>query len=344
VSTCASFFPPDPLTPMISSKCFAFLTIVGASKITTCVDLPWGIVPQVVIPQCAGWESWPEAMGRPCNQSIARSYCPDTTDSQAPVSFLSDQERATPYTSYTPSTGGCTPPTGCTAVTVPAVPGNCSGGTITGVTDAPFGALTDFSIAWTTDCASQEVTITLRARSNGWIGVGLHDAGTATQSIPVPSTKMFNADIVQGSPSGLRDRMGQASYNVPVDKATPVATSVSSSRSLGYTEVEFKRPFVSAQGVTLAPDRFVWVIAAVNAASDDLDAAHTTKGALPARISLFGGRSESQTSTCVSVGTTTGNPGTGTVATGPGSVSAGLALTSSNAVGALLAALATLLR
>jgi len=136
---------------------------------------------------------------------------------------------------------------------------------IQGEKDCGMGR-TDFRVSWKTDCTKKRITFEMESRvgPGGWIGFGIHDAGTATAKVPFPAEKMRGADIVQGS-AGLnyiKDSKA-VGYTTPIQKGKPGAELVSKKYVNGKTVVTYTRPFDSQEGVSIKEDRFVYLICAV---------------------------------------------------------------------------------
>eukprot|EP00416_Gambierdiscus_australes_P018676 CAMPEP_0171062606 /NCGR_PEP_ID=MMETSP0766_2-20121228/5142_1 /TAXON_ID=439317 /ORGANISM="Gambierdiscus australes, Strain CAWD 149" /LENGTH=731 /DNA_ID=CAMNT_0011518405 /DNA_START=17 /DNA_END=2209 /DNA_ORIENTATION=- len=166
---------------------------------------------------------------------------------------------------------------------------------IVGERDCGMGD-SDFRVSWLTDCNSSTVTFHMEARNvhDGWLALGLIDAGSAEDTLDIPATKMKGADIVQASLSShsLKDAVG-VGYVTPHLKTTPVAELVSAVTENDKTVVKFRRPFESPDGVSLKEDGFVYMICALRSVSDGFEAKHSQAHASLQRISLFGGIAES---------------------------------------------------
>ena len=150
------------------------------------------------------------------------------------------------------------------------------------------------TVSWSTDCANREVTFELEAHSNGWLALGLIDAGTADAKLDPPATKMAQADIVQVKVTDgtLKDAWG-SDYQMPESKATTAAELLSLSSVNGKKVVKFKRSFDSPDGVSLREDGFVYMLCALRSSSDAFTGKHEKANFIRTRVSLFGGTPES---------------------------------------------------
>eukprot|EP00927_Polykrikos_kofoidii_P047249 TRINITY_DN4136_c0_g4_i1.p1 TRINITY_DN4136_c0_g4~~TRINITY_DN4136_c0_g4_i1.p1 ORF type:complete len:1096 (+),score=132.72 TRINITY_DN4136_c0_g4_i1:72-3359(+) len=294
--------------------CWATLSVVGKNPVTTCLDYP--------DPAQNKWPTYDtdckwcvhnnyfEAACSPCNVDIPFARCPglgedmgtgrvDDAFSRRGNPNAGNDVSVLKYLPFDYTQGSCDA-LSSDAEEVPATPGRClaDGQKVAGAKDCPFKWGGSLRISWETDCSAQQVRFDIEKSGggDGWLAVGLHDAGSVTSPQTFPPTRMNGADIVQISPAtnAIKDALGD-DYKTPRPKSVAVATLLSSEVSGGRQRASFTRPFTSAEGVTLAEDRFVWLICAYRSSSSDLDAKHEQATALSrSRISLFGGVAESK--------------------------------------------------
>jgi len=312
--------------------CVGTLSVVGKGNFRTCADHPWGFPGFTPPPQCYEGDTARVYPVPQCNMSMPRTYCP--SNKVTGQYLITDAIRRKSFTEYKAATRNLCAGSGQNRVFVPALAGSCRAPTSSANADTstsddtrsmPISARSDdtssslmvaaarnagiiqggldcgvgrnqFRVSWQTDCQKREITLQMEAQvsESGWLGIGLHDAGTATEKMDLPSTKMMGADIVQGSVSapGLKDSKA-VGYTSPPAKATDVAQLVSKKFENGKSAITFKRPFDSPEGVSLQEDRFVYMICAVRHSSNVYWAKHEGARASPVRVSFFGGIAES---------------------------------------------------
>eukprot|EP00931_Biecheleriopsis_adriatica_P066205 TRINITY_DN40604_c0_g1_i1.p1 TRINITY_DN40604_c0_g1~~TRINITY_DN40604_c0_g1_i1.p1 ORF type:complete len:1011 (+),score=183.81 TRINITY_DN40604_c0_g1_i1:116-3148(+) len=292
--------------------CWATLSVVGKNPMRKCYDQPdvsqnkwptydtdckWCVDNNKFDGQC--WQ---------CNVAIPFTRCPgegeDMGSGRVDDSFSRRGDPNAGHTAdilkYTPLSivsASCDAKLGVPEV-VPAIPGKCpaSGEVISGTKECPFKWGGSMLISWETNCATKTIKFELqKGGSNGWMAIGLHDAGTSSNPKDFPATRMNEADIVQvvASTGAFKDAIG-SDYRTPSVKSTPVAQLVSSEVSGGRMKASFTRSFASSEGTSLAEDSFVWLVCSYRSSSSDLDAKHEQAASLSrARISFFGGVAES---------------------------------------------------
>eukprot|EP00927_Polykrikos_kofoidii_P044695 TRINITY_DN38593_c0_g1_i1.p1 TRINITY_DN38593_c0_g1~~TRINITY_DN38593_c0_g1_i1.p1 ORF type:complete len:1003 (-),score=128.09 TRINITY_DN38593_c0_g1_i1:24-2621(-) len=294
--------------------CWAFLSVVGKNPVASCLDYP--------DPSKSKWDTYDtdckwcvdnnkfDGACSPCNIDIPFSRCSAVGEAEglARVDDSFDRrgdpnagmdERVLKYVPFAYTDAGCEALLKDAEI-VPAIPGKCpaDGAKVTGSKECPFKWGGSMRISWETDCASQQIVFDVEkgGGGDGWLAVGLHDAGTVANPKAMTPTRMNGADIVQINPASntLKDARGD-DYKTPPRKSVAVAALLSAEVSGGRQRASFSRPFASAEGVALAEDRFVWIICAYRGSSGDLDAKHDQATALSrSRISLFGGVAESK--------------------------------------------------
>eukprot|EP00929_Paragymnodinium_shiwhaense_P038234 TRINITY_DN2023_c0_g1_i8.p1 TRINITY_DN2023_c0_g1~~TRINITY_DN2023_c0_g1_i8.p1 ORF type:complete len:1104 (+),score=149.51 TRINITY_DN2023_c0_g1_i8:46-3357(+) len=295
--------------------CLANLDIIGLTSVKSCIDSPkpnkWPGY-DASCAWCVANNDYVNYGCHPCDLSKGRVICDARENDEAvyydqgavgdPNSLKLNGDIANDrlILKYAPFqlTGGktCTAEDGYVEEVTPGTAGSCpAGSTISGSTDIIFKFGGPLQLSWVTDCDKQEVTFTMERRSwtaeVGWMAFGLHDAGSADLTMPMPSTRMNGADIVQIAveDSSLKDAKGE-DYSTPRAKTSPVATLVSAEYKNGLQKAVFKRPFASPDGLTLGQEGFVWFIGAYGVLSSDFSVKHLAATSMDsAPVSLFGG-------------------------------------------------------
>jgi hypothetical protein len=170
------------------------------------------------------------------------------------------------------------------ASTKPVV--GCEGaeGSIEGKHDCGIGV----DVSWQTDCSSKEVTFTLRAPVDGWVGLGLLDAGPFSSPTTAPSNFMKDADmfLVSADGSATLDGVGQ-DFSAPTAKASKVSTLKSATVKDGLATVVFSRKFTASTGVQIKEENGLRMICAYHTTAKDLTKMHERRAISNRVVSLF---------------------------------------------------------
>jgi hypothetical protein len=149
------------------------------------------------------------------------------------------------------------------------------------------------TLEWKTNCAQETIDLYVRFKVvNRWLAIALHDAGTANAPIAAPNIPMQGADIFIFSAEGEGSFLDASADgdNAPTAKTTSGTTLLSLKVDGSTLNAHIQRPWTNA-GVSLAPERFVWLLTA-STRKTDISAIYNHTHIFPERLSFFGGVAE----------------------------------------------------